>query len=180
MGLFCGLYWGLTLSKPAFILEMSLSKPDETRLSRMAVTAFPSAKTEGQSVFKSPGCKHPRLSIPNARLKHSRWHILKLMIKEDHLLACTTRMIEIQIAPPSLRISRERDTRESNDLDRSDNHCCTQQFLSTHPRGLSDYSLVKERKKQELVTAIVVNNFRHSQRSFFRVPQTGCPFGGGE
>ena len=27
---------------------------------------------------------------------------LKLMIKEDHLLACTTRMIEIQIALPSL------------------------------------------------------------------------------
>jgi hypothetical protein len=69
-----GLYWGLTLSYPAFILEMSLSKPNETRLSRMAVTAFPSAKTVGQSVFKFPGCKHPRLSIPNARLKHSRWH----------------------------------------------------------------------------------------------------------
>jgi hypothetical protein len=87
---------------------------------------------------------------------------LKLMIKEDHLLACTTRMIEIQIALPSLKLSRERAFRESNDLDRLDNHCCTQQFLGTHPRGLSDYSLVKE-----LVTANVVNNFRHSQRSFF-------------
>ena len=109
---------------------------------------------------------------------------LKLMIKEDHLLACTTRMIEIQNALPSLRLSREREPRESNDLDRSDNHCCTQQFLSTHPRGLSDYSLVKERKKQEPLTAVVVNNFRYSQRSYFRVPQAtqlvGCPFGGGE
>jgi hypothetical protein len=94
------------------------------------------------------------------------------MIKEDHLLACTTRMIEIQIALPSLRLSREREPRESNDLDRLDNHCCTQQFLGTHPRGLSDYSLVKE-----LVTAIVVNNFRHSHRSFFRVPQTGVRLG---
>ena len=83
------------------------------------------------------------------------------MIKEDHLLACTTRMIEIQIALPSLKLSRERAFRESNDLDRLDNHCCTQQFLGTHPRGLSDYSLVKE-----LFTAIAVNNFRHSRRLF--------------
>jgi len=89
------------------------------------------------------------------------------MIKEDHLLACTTRMIEIQIALPSLRLSREREPRESNDLDRLDNHCCTQQFPGTHPRGLSDYSLVKEHKKQKLLTAIVVNNFRRSHRSFF-------------
>jgi hypothetical protein len=31
---------------------------------------------------------------PNARLKHPNW-LLKKMIKEDHLLACTTRMFEI-------------------------------------------------------------------------------------
>jgi len=43
----------LTLSHLAFILEMSLSKPNETRLSRMAVTAFPSAKMEGQPSLQS-------------------------------------------------------------------------------------------------------------------------------
>ena len=86
---------------------MSLSKPDETKLSRMAVTAFPSAKTEGQPSLQPQSLVLPIDSglLMDARLKHSSMALLKLMIKEDHLLACTTRMFEIQIALPFLRIS---------------------------------------------------------------------------
>jgi hypothetical protein len=88
------------------------------------------------------------------------------MIKEDHLLACTTRMLEIQIAPPSLSSSRERDTLESNDLDRLDNYCCTQQLLDTHPRGYPTIHLSKSIKSRSFLQQSSPNNYRHPRRVF--------------
>jgi hypothetical protein len=120
--------------------------------------------------LKFPNLKFTRTQGSNTL----RWHLgpakrcrvpLKLMIKEDHLLACTTRMFEIQIALPFLRLSREREPRKSNDLDRSDNYCCTQQFLSTHPRGCPTIHLSKSLLQQS-----ASNNFRRLRRVFPTIP----------
>jgi hypothetical protein len=130
----------------------------------------------------------------DARLKHLRWLWtqsptsycrcqvpLKFNDQGRSLtLHVTTRMFEIQNAPPSLKPSRERAFRESNDLDRLDNHCCTQQFLGTHPRGYPTIHLSKSlkegAKKPKLSVAIAVDDFRHSRR-FSHFPVTVARLG---
>jgi hypothetical protein len=88
-------------------------------------------------------------------------------------------MLEIQIALPSLKLSRERAFRKSNDLDRLDNHCCTQQFLGTHPRGYPTIHLSKSLLQQSSP-----DNFRHPRRVFLTSPPSLSgrivPVGGGE
>jgi hypothetical protein len=160
---------------------MSLSKPIGTRLSQLAVTASRRLRREVSRHYV-PWVQAPRAFHADARLKHLRWlwarrsdgldlagHHSNKMIKEDHLLACTTRMLEIQIALPSSKISRERDILKSNDLDRLDNHCCTQQFPGTHPRGYPTIHLSKSIKSRSFLEHSSSNNFRHPRR-LIRLP----------
>ena len=96
------------------------------------------------------------------------------MIKEDHLLACTTKMFEILVAltdPSQISLVDE----PANVLDRPD-HSGTPELPNTHPRGLSDYSLVKElnRLLPTFVSPVVI------PESFVRRLLSGVPDWGGE
>ena len=76
---------------------------------------------------------------------------LKLMIKEDHLLACHHENaqdpnINNEISRLHWQYPREDSGKRVNDLDRLDNYCCTQQLLSTHPRGYPTIHLSKSSK----------------------------------
>lgn len=85
----------------------------------------------GQSIHPTaPRAGQPNKS--NARLKHSRWHTQTKMIKEDHYLACTTRMFEILLDPAEAGPSR---------IAKS---LCTPELFGSHPRGYPIHSLVKE------------------------------------
>lgn len=128
---------GLTVSKTALILETSLSKPVQLRQVKPAGYCPPVAKPAGQS--SRPAIEQARrpngmnlqgsnilLAVPGATPElHSK------LIKEDHFLACTTRMFETK-----------RPARKADRLDLSKPHC-TQCFW-THILAASDYSLVKE------------------------------------
>ena len=79
---------------------MSLSKPIGLRQSRPAVTAPSSAKTKGQSrhvVSRKRLTRHSNCKAQTSSGTHPRegWAYSNKMIKEDHLLACTTKMFEI-------------------------------------------------------------------------------------
>jgi len=75
------------------------------------------------------------------------------MIKEDHLLACTTKMLlEIQQCEDSELLVRFQGRRDSlSQRLGSSRPPVTNRVLNTHPRGLSDYSLVKEQSTNGLV-----------------------------
>jgi hypothetical protein len=85
----------------------------------------------------------------------------KKMIKEDHYLACTTRMFEIFGAP--LHKLGQTLACKDDDLDRPNNP--VQNGLSgTHPRGIR-YSLVKEQPKDRISCQTPASCFRNRRRN---------------
>ena len=102
----------------------------------------------------------------------------QLINKEDHLLACTTRMFETQ--PLLVKISKcARFPTESDDLDVKAAY--REKSTLTHILAVSDYSLVKEPEANNLSAfapkSCSGNNFRRSRHLF---PQTLCRSGRGD
>jgi len=92
---------GLNVSRVVFILEMSLST-NPLKTSGLAVTAHQSARTGGSAGvgFVLPDYSVNANSKPEiCKAQTSSLAYSNKMIKEDHLLACTTRMLEILVAP---------------------------------------------------------------------------------
>jgi len=90
----------LQLLELAFILEMSLSKPIGSRLVRTAVTA---PRRLRRKVCRHQ-CRDHQLALAGTSSRRKLRKALassmaysNKMIKEDHLLACTTRMLEILV-----------------------------------------------------------------------------------
>ncbi len=66
------------------------------------------------------------------------------MIKEDHLLACTTKMFEILVAPSPSSAGQARRLNVKDDLDRP-NRSSTPELPDTHPRGHPTIHLSKSK-----------------------------------
>jgi hypothetical protein len=92
---------GLTVSWHAFILETSLSKPRELRLffTRSLLPRRRQRLTGSVRRIHVIACATPKTRL-SCKAQTFSMAFSKKMIKEDHYLACTTKMFEIEHAPP--------------------------------------------------------------------------------